>query len=140
MKSSIERKEELSLTTVFILWAMNSFALMLSARIFSGVAIEKWYAALLAGLVLTAAMYIVDPLLHLLTLPINVATFGFFIIIMNGAVLIAVSRMTPWFEIEGRFFGLFQAVLTSLVVSFFRILTRSALAGRRKRGGNSGNP
>ncbi|HXV85586.1 MAG TPA: phage holin family protein [Gemmatimonadales bacterium] len=56
-----------------------------------------WIAALLLGLV-TA---VVRPVVVLITLPLTVLSLGFFLLIVNGAMLLLVARLMTGFHIAG---------------------------------------
>jgi len=117
-------KEEKTLSTWAIAWVVNSICLLLASVIFPGVVIEKFYIAFIAGFAVSIAVYIIEPVLFLLTLPITVVTFGLFSLVINGITLILVSKLVAGFHFKGLFMGLGWAILTSLLISAVRTVLR----------------
>lgn len=115
-----------------VIWLVNASALLLASSLFSGVIIEKVPMAFVAALVLSIVTLVVEPVLFLLALPITVATFGLFTLVLNGLVLMITARLVPWFSFSGGFWErLWWAVAASLIVSFFRMLVHSLLVQMR---------
>lgn len=70
-------------------------------------------ALIVAALLLGIFNSILRPFLIVLTLPINILSFGLFIFIINGLILYLVSVLVPGFEIR----NLGAAVLASILIS-----------------------
>ena len=96
-----------------VVWLLNTLALLAVAYLMATVRIESFGAALIAALLLGLANAVVRPILILLTLPVTVLTLGLFILVINGAVFLGVSRLVPGFEVT----GLWPAVLAAIVYS-----------------------
>ena len=117
-------------------WLVNVAALLVAAWALDGVVIEKAAIAFAAALVLSLVTLFVEPVLYLLALPITVATFGLFTLVLNGVVLMITASLVPWFRFAGGFWErLGWAVAASLVVGLFRTIARSVMmrAGWIKR-------
>ena len=75
-------------------------------------------AALLLGLVNA----VIRPLILLLTLPITIVTLGFFLLVVNAAMLGLVAAILPGFSLGGffpAFFGSIIVGVTSWLASWF---------------------
>lgn len=90
--------------TAFGLWMAD---LALDGVRFDGVA-ALWIAALLLGFVNA----VLRPILILLTLPFTLVTLGLFVFVVNGAMVLLVSRMMSAFHVD----GLGTAIMASIVV------------------------
>jgi len=85
-----------------------------------------------AALVLSVATYVLEPLLHYLALPINVATLGLFTTVLNGVILIIVEKVVPGFRFTGRLSGLGWAIATAVIVGIFRAVIFHLFANPQK--------
>ncbi len=100
------------------------------------VALGLWFASVLvpgievtgawtligAALLLGVVNAVVRPVLILLTLPITVLTLGFFLLVINAAMLGFVSWFFPGFIVAGFWPGVFGSMVVSLtgwLASFF---------------------
>ena len=118
------KKENRTIPAALVVLAVNTFSIFLASLILPGMKSESVPEILLAALVLTVANYVLEPVLYHLTLPINVATFGIFTLVTNGALLLAVSKISGGLHFTGRFWGFGWAVLASLLISIFRVIIR----------------
>lgn len=71
--------------------------------------------ALAAAFILGLVNGALRPLLIILTLPLTLASFGFFLLIINGLMLGLVSLIVPGFSVSGLPGAVIGAVLVSLV-------------------------
>lgn len=78
-----------------------------------GVVVNTPGTLVLAGLLLGVVNAIVRPLVLILTLPLTVVTLGFFLLIINAAMLGLVALLLPGFHLAG--FG--PAFWSALIVS-----------------------
>jgi putative membrane protein len=70
-------------------WLMTSIALALAVRFIPGLSIEgsDWTGLVLTALVLGFVNAIVRPLVTLVSLPVTILTLGFFLFVINAAML-----------------------------------------------------
>ena len=106
-------------------WVATALALWVSSYLFNGVRFETASSLVIAALLLGVANAIVKPLLVILTLPLTIFSFGFFLLVINALVLMLVSSMVKGFEISG--FG--TAFFASIIISILTMLINSALVG-----------
>ena len=92
---------------------LNALAIMVAARMVTGVEIAGTGAALAAGALLGLVNVAVRPILLLLTLPFTLVTLGLFIFVVNAICLWLTSLLVPGFTVT----GFWAAVLGALVVS-----------------------
>ena len=91
-------------------------AIMIISYLFPGIIwVEGIMPALAASFILGIVNAVIRPILILLTLPITVFTFGFFLLVVNGLMLGIVSFFVAGFHVNGLFGGIIGSVLISIV-------------------------
>lgn len=93
----------------------NAAALMVMPRIISGLSVESWYVAAVVALVWGLLSVTVRPILGLLTLPINLITFGLFSFILNALLFWFVAMFVPGFGVAGFVAALLGSVVLTIV-------------------------
>lgn len=100
--------------TAFVLRALiSAIGLWIATRWVSGIRIDNAGTLVLAGVLLGVVNAIVRPILVILTLPITILSLGFFLLIVNTAMVALVAWMLPGFHIYG---GFWSAFATALIV------------------------
>lgn len=100
--------------TGFVLRALiSAIGLWIATRWVSGIRIDNAGTLVLAGLLLGVVNAVVRPVLVILTLPITVLSLGFFLLIVNTAMVALVASMLSGFHIYG---GFWSAFATALIV------------------------
>lgn len=102
-----------SFTRFLIRLAITSAAVLVVVKMLPWVEVSDPSALIVTALLLGIFNSILRPLLIILTLPINILSFGLFIFIINGLILYLIAFLVPGFEISS--FG--AAVLASLLIS-----------------------
>jgi putative membrane protein len=100
--------------TGFVLRALiSALGLWIATRWVSGIRIDNAATLVLAGLLLGVVNAIVRPILIILTLPITILSLGFFLLVVNTAMVALVAWVLPGFHIYG---GFWSAFATALIV------------------------
>ena len=100
--------------TAFVLRALiSAIGLWIATRWVPGIRIDTAGTLVLAGVLLGVVNAIVRPVLVILTLPITILSLGFFLLIVNTAMVALVAWMLPGFHIYG---GFWSAFATALIV------------------------
>jgi putative membrane protein len=98
--------------TSFILRAViSALGLWLATSWVHGIRIDNAATLVLAGLLLGVVNAVVRPVLVILTLPITILSLGFFLLIVNTAMVALVAWMLPGFHIYGGFWAAFETAL-----------------------------
>ena len=98
--------------TGFVLRALiSAIGLWIATRWVSGIRIDSAGTLVLAGLLLGVVNAVVRPILVILTLPITILSLGFFLLIVNTAMVALVASMLPGFHIYGGFWSAFGTAL-----------------------------
>ena len=80
---------------------INAAALWLADAIFSSVRIEGWKSYAIGAAVLGIANGVLKPILAVLTLPLIIVTLGFFLLVINIAMVALAEWAAPNFSIDG---------------------------------------
>jgi len=92
---------------------IGALGLWIAQAIVPGMEITGFGTLLVAALLLGVMNAVVRPVIVLLTLPITVLTLGFFLLVVNAAMLALVAVLLDGFVLR----GFLPAVLGALVVS-----------------------
>jgi putative membrane protein len=105
---------------------LNAFLVYTSGALLSGVLIESYWVAILVALVMGLINWTIKPLITLITLPVTILTFGLFLLVINGAMVLLASAIVPGFEVV----NFWWALLFLLILSLFNYLLDS-LTGQK---------
>ena len=97
---------------------INVFALLVVAYVVPGFVLVDIWSAIVAAVIIGAVNTFVRPLVQLLALPITLATFGIFALIINVLLLWIVSLIVPGFDIANFLTAFVASVLLTLVSWF----------------------
>jgi putative membrane protein len=101
------------MTGFFLRAAIVALGLWLATAIFSGLQVDNAWTLLAAAVLLGVVNAVVRPIALLITLPLTVLTLGFFLLVVNAAMLGLVAALLEGFRIS----GFWTAVGASLVIS-----------------------
>jgi len=92
---------------------ISAVGLWIATRWVNGIRIDDPTTLVLAGLLLGVVNAIVRPIAVVLTFPITIVTLGFFLLVVNTAMVALVAWLLPGFHITG---GFWSAFLTAIIV------------------------
>jgi len=105
-------------------WAITTVAVMVASSIISGIRYDSVGALIAAALLLGILNAFVRPVLLILSAPVILLTLGFFILIVNGLMLLFVPTIVSGFHVDGfgsAFWGAIVISIVSWILSaFFR--------------------
>lgn len=90
-------------------------ALLLIAQFVPGISVASFTTAIIAALVWGLMGLTIRPILGLLTLPINIITFGLFSFILNALMFWLLALFVPGFTISGFIPALEGSVILTIV-------------------------
>jgi len=93
---------------------ITAVAVVLTAYLLPGVAVDTTLDALLVAAVLALLNAFLKPLLVILTIPVTILTLGLFLLVINAFIIMIASHIVKGFHIR----GFWTALLFSLVLSF----------------------
>ena len=92
-----------------------TLAALLSAYLLPGVRIESVTTAIVVAVVIAMLNSFLRPILIVITLPLAIFTLGFFLLVINAALVMLTAKLVPHFEVDGFWdallFGLLLTVL-----------------------------
>lgn len=97
---------------------LTAGALLIVARLVSGVFVGGFGSALIGALVLGLVNAVVRPIMIVLTLPLTILTLGLFLFVINALMLWLMAAIVPGIRIRG--FG--AALLGSLLLTLLNLL------------------
>lgn len=102
---------------IAIRWLTLTAAILMASYLVSGIHVDGFFSALAAAAMLGILNAFFRPIALLLTLPINILTFGLFTFIINAIMLKMASGVIEGFVVQGFWTAVFGALIIS-VVSF----------------------
>jgi putative membrane protein len=109
-------------------WGITALSLWVAGFLFKGITFSSKQSLFIAALLLGLANAIIRPVVILLTIPLTIFTFGFFLLVINALMILLVSSAVPGFKVSGFwtafFASIFIAVL-SFIVGLFIFQTGS---------------
>jgi putative membrane protein len=109
---------------LLIKWIVLTASILIVSYLLDGIQVDNFLTALLAAAALGILNAILRPLLLILTLPINVLTFGIFTFIINAGLLMLVSELIPGFHVSGFWTAIFGSILISITSGLLNLLLR----------------
>jgi putative membrane protein len=94
---------------------LSVLSLLAIAHFVPGFTVDGLYIALIVALLLGLANITVKPILYVLTLPINLLTFGLFVFVINAFLLWFISTFVEGFDIAGFAPALAGALIMSAI-------------------------
>ena len=113
---------------IFLRWLILTAAILVASYLIEGITIDGFWSALFAAALLGILNAFFRPILIILTLPLNILTFGLFTFVTNALLLKMVSGVISGFEVH----GFWTAVLGSLMITIVSWLLSSFVNERGK--------
>lgn len=98
---------------IFIRWLILTAAIVAASYLIDGIRISGFFSAFCAAAVLGILNALFRPILFILTLPINIMTFGLFTFVINALLLKMSSGVIPGFDVHGFWSAIFAALIIS---------------------------
>jgi len=108
--------------------AITALGLWVASEIFPGLQFESASKLIVAAILLGVVNAFVRPLAFILTLPLTVLSLGFFLLVLNAAMVGLVAWIVPGFQIS----GFWTAVGAALIVSLVSWAASSAIGSNGK--------
>lgn len=103
---------------------ISTLAVLITSYLLPGVSIEgnSFFTALVVAAVLAFLNAILKPIMVILTIPITIVTFGFFLLVINAFMIMLASKLVDGFYVSGFWwallFSLILSITTSILESF----------------------
>jgi len=96
-------------------WIILSVGVWAISYFINGIDISPIWIALIVGAIFTLINLIIHPIIKILTLPINLITFGLFSLVLNGVIFYFVSVFITGFSVDSFLYAVIGALLISLL-------------------------
>ncbi len=103
---------------VFLKLLVNTGGFYLASLLFPRITFDRPWVLFWAGLMLGVVNILVRPVLLLLTLPINLFTFGLFTLVINTLMVLLAGSLTRGLYIPGFWHALAIAIFISVINIF----------------------
>ncbi len=107
---------------------INSISFYIVSRILHGFQFDSFWSLILAAILLGIANATIKPFLLFISLPIDIVTFGLFVVILNGIVLEFVAAFDFGFKIS----SFWDAMIGSVLLSLFSMVITALLFPKRR--------
>jgi putative membrane protein len=94
---------------------VTAITLLLISQYVDGIVVSSFYTAVVVAIVWGILGLTVRPVLKLLTLPINIITFGLFSLVLNALLFWLLATFIKGFEVHGFVPALIGTVILSIV-------------------------
>jgi putative membrane protein len=105
-------------------WAVTTVAVMVASSVIHGIHYDTVAALIGASLLLGILNAFVRPILLILSVPVILLTLGFFILVLNGLLLLLVHSVVVGFHVDSFWSAFWGAIVISMVSwvlsAFFR--------------------
>ena len=113
---------------------VNAAGLYVATRLVDGVRFEgDWLTLVGVALVFGVVNAIVKPVTKFFTFPLIILSFGLFLLVINGLMLVLTSRVSGWFDLGFTVSGFRAAFLGALVISLVNWLAGMVIGDSKKR-------
>ena len=103
-------------------WLLNTLILLFVAYLVPGVTISGFWPALVTSAIFGLINAIIRPLMIVLTLPINVLTFGLFTLIINALMFWLASTIVKGFEVANFSAAFWGALVYWLIITLINYI------------------
>lgn len=111
---------------LLVQWLLYGIALMVVSRIVPGFIVEGLWPALIASLVIGLLNATLGLFLKIVTFPVSILTFGLFLLVINGMMILLASSIVRGFHVRGFGAAFWGAVVLALLGMVIRAVTKSS--------------
>jgi putative membrane protein len=111
---------------LLVQWLLYGIALMVVSKIVPGFSVAGLWPALIASLVIGLLNATLGLLLKIVTFPISILTFGLFLLVINGMMILLASHIVRGFHVRGFGAAFWGAVVLALLGMLIRAVMKDA--------------
>jgi len=98
--------------------AVTAFSLRIASVVFHGVKFASKSSLVMSALLLGIVNALIKPVIIILTIPLTIISFGFFLLVINALMMLLVSSLVSGFKVSG-FWTAFLVSIFITVLSYF---------------------
>jgi putative membrane protein len=104
---------------------ITSIAIVLTTYLLSsGVHIDGFTTAILVAIVISFLNIFVKPVLVILTIPVTIFSFGFFLLVINAFIILLTSKFITGFKVDGFWWAFLFSIILTFITSILDNLTK----------------
>ena len=107
-------------------WVLSAVALLIVSRLVPGFIVRGIGPALIAAVVIGLLNATFGLLLKIITFPLTILTFGLFLLVINGLMIMVASGIVPGFKVYGIVPAFWGAVVLAILGMLFRYILQDA--------------
>lgn len=105
-------------------WILSALALWVVSQLLPGFNVSGAGAALVAALLIGLVNGTLGVFLKIVTLPLSLLTFGVFLLVINGLMIMLVSSFVEGFQVDGFLTAFFGGIILAVVNMLLRSLAK----------------
>lgn len=109
---------------IFIHWLVAAIAILITAYVLPGVQVDGLLVAFVLAVILGAINAFLRPLFIILTLPITILSFGLFVFVINGFLVMLAASIVPGFAVSGLWSGILFAIILAIVSAVLQMFEK----------------
>jgi len=115
-------------------WGINTIALYVAVQLLPGLQHSGSGAALLGvALIFGLVNAVLKPVLVVLSCPLVALTFGLFLLVINGLLLLITAQVSDLFDLGFTVDGLGWGILGSIVISLIGLVLNSLIVDEKRQ-------
>jgi putative membrane protein len=107
-------------------WILSALALLVVSHFVPGFHVSGLVPALIAALVIGLLNATLGLFLKIITFPISILTFGIFLLVINGLMILLASHLVPGFHVVGLVPAFWGAVVLALLGMLIRAVVKDS--------------
>lgn len=107
---------------ILLKWLISALAFLALPYIVTGITVKGFGTALILAVLWGLVNITIKPILLVLTLPLNLLTFGIFTFILNGFLLWLLGGVIKGFEVHGFWIAVLGALVLSVISSLAHLV------------------
>ncbi len=103
------------MSLVLAKWLIGALSIIIVAEVLDAVTVSGPYIALIVALLWGLLNIFIRPLLIVITLPLNILTFGLFTFVINGLLLLFLASFVEGLDVAGFWWAVLAAALVAVL-------------------------
>jgi putative membrane protein len=111
---------------LLVQWLLYAVALLIVSKIVPGFHVDTLGSAMIASLIIGLLNATVGLFLKIITFPLSIITFGIFLLVINGLMIMLASKIVGGFHVRGFVPAFWGAVILALLGMLIKAVMKDA--------------
>jgi putative membrane protein len=111
---------------LLVQWLLYAVALLIVSKIVPGFHVDTLGSAMIASLIIGLLNATVGLFLKIITFPLSIITFGIFLLVINGLMIMLASKIVGGFHVRGFVPAFWGAVVLALLGMLIKAVMKDA--------------